>query len=136
MNIRKYLSLSVFVFNTRFIRSQTALETQALKPVAHVPIRVEFETDTHRVRDCFVWDLNDELVKPEAFARIFCVDLDLPLNPWAETIANQIRAQLEDQEGIASMDLGAGTDGYAEEGTGDGDVEVPECRVILSVSCI
>lgn len=109
-------------------------------------MRVEFETETHRIRDCFVWDLNDALVKPDTFARIFCADLDLPMGTWADTVANQIRAQLEDQEGIASMDLGSVTDGYAAaEGDDDGiDAEnnvdinwlVPECRVVLSVRII
>ena len=52
-------------------------------------------------------------------------------------MANQIKAQLEEHEGIASMDLTV--DGYRPA---DVDVpvneweEVPECRVILSVSLI
>jgi chromatin structure-remodeling complex subunit SFH1 len=77
--------------------------------------------------------LNEGLIKPEAFARTFCADLDLPAVPWVETVTNQIRAQLEEHEGVASMDLGA-------DGTMDVDVteeggceEIPECRVMLSV---
>jgi hypothetical protein len=97
-----------------------------------VPIRVEFETDTHRIRDCFVWNLHETLIKPEAFARTFCTDLDLPAIPWVETVANQIRAQLEEHEGIASLDLGIDAmNGYAAEDT-PGE-ELPECRVIVSV---
>lgn len=116
-------------------RSEDAMEKQALKATALVPIRVEFETETHRVRDCFVWDMNDDLIKPSTFARIFCDDLDLPKDMWVETIANQIRAQLEEYEGIASMDLGSGIDGYTDAEANDTGLEVPECRVILSVSC-
>lgn len=79
--------------------------------------------------------MNDDLVKPESFAKILCADLDLPANPWVDTIANQIRAQLEDHEGIASVDLGSGIDGYVEEGAEEETaMDVPECRVILSVS--
>ena len=100
---------------------------QARKSSALVPIRVEFETDTHRVRDCFVWNLNEDLIQPEAFARTFCQDLDLPTNTWTELIANQIRAQLEDHEGVAAMDFDV-VDPYSP-----GEEEVPECRVILSV---
>lgn len=78
--------------------------------------------------------MNDNLVKPEAFARIFCNDLDLPAALWAETVANQIRAQIEENEGIASIDLGSGMEGYvAEEATDDVEMDVPDCRVILSV---
>ena len=127
------------MITTKIKRTQEAVDNQALKPAALVPVRVEFETDAHRIRDCFMWDLNDDLVKPELFARIFCADLDLPLNPWVETVANQIRAQLEEYEGIVTMDLGSCSTGYEEVGAEDVgavDIEVPECRVILSVSYI
>jgi len=49
--------------------SEELLAGQAERPVALVPIRVEFETDSHRVRDCFVWNLHEALVTPEEFAR-------------------------------------------------------------------
>ena len=109
-----------------FLSSEEQLGDQAERSVALVPIRVEFETETHRVRDCFVWNLHESLVTPEEFARTFVADLDLPATPWADTVAAQIRAQLEDQDGVGSMEL-------AVDGGGDGGDEVPECRVILSV---
>jgi len=108
------------------LSSEELLANQAERSVALVPIRVEFETDTHRIRDCFVWNLHEALVTPEEFARTFCADLDLPAAPWADTVAAQIRAQLEDQDGVGSMEL-------AVDGGGDGGDEVPECRVVLSV---
>ncbi|KIP08631.1 hypothetical protein PHLGIDRAFT_104133 [Phlebiopsis gigantea 11061_1 CR5-6] len=104
-----------------------SLEMQARKSSALVPIRVEFETDTHRIRDCFVWNLNEDLIQPEAFARTFCQDLDLPTNTWTDLVANQIRAQLEDHEGVSAMDFDV-VDPYSP-----GEEEVPECRVILSI---
>ncbi|KAH9172063.1 SNF5-domain-containing protein [Lactarius sanguifluus] len=106
--------------------SEEKLAEQAQRSVALVPIRVEFETDTHRVRDCFVWNLHESLVTPEQFARTFCADLDLPLTPWVDTVAAQIRAQLEDQDGVGSMEL-------AVDGGGESGDEIPECRVILSI---
>ncbi|KAI0795188.1 SNF5-domain-containing protein [Irpex lacteus] len=105
------------------------LDMHARRPTSLVPIRVEFETETHRIRDCFVWNMHEELIQPEAFARQFCMDLDLPLNPWADTVANQIRAQIEDHEGVASMEF----DLDAMNIYGPGEDEVPECRVILSI---
>jgi chromatin structure-remodeling complex subunit SFH1 len=105
------------------------LDMQARRPTSLIPIRVEFETETHRIRDCFVWNLHEEIINPETFARTFCTDLDLPILPWAETVANQIRAQIEDHEGVASM----GFDVDALNIYGPGEDEVPECRVILSV---
>jgi len=139
------------------IRSLHDLDTRSPKRTSLVPIRVEFETETHRIRDCFVWNLYETFIKPETFAKIFCTDLELPIVPWAETVANQIRAQLEEHEGVASLDLGVEGYHYADYG-GDGDShgttfypnqhshagdrisensgETPECRVILSVSTV
>lgn len=116
-------------------RSADALEIHSLKRTSLVPIRVEFETETQRIRDCFVWNLYETLIKPETFAKIFCMDLDLPIVPWAETVANQIRAQLEEHEGVASLDLGV--DDYIHrhvDKDGESVEGIPECRVILSVS--
>ncbi|EKM51678.1 uncharacterized protein PHACADRAFT_261963 [Phanerochaete carnosa HHB-10118-sp] len=104
-----------------------SLEVQARKPVALIPIRVEFETDAHRIRDCFVWNLHEDLIPPEVFARTFVQDLDLPEHPWVELVANQIRAQLEEHEGVGSMDFDVANP------FGPGEDEVPECRVILSI---
>ncbi|KAH7927821.1 SNF5-domain-containing protein [Leucogyrophana mollusca] len=111
--------------------AQDALEAQSRRRTALVPIRVEFETDTHRVRDCFVWNLYETLVKPEAFAKTFCNDLDLP-TVWVETIANQIRAQLEEHEGVASMDLGVDAPMETDPNADSGE-ELPDCRVVLSI---
>lgn len=103
------------------------MDREAARRTAPVPIRVEFETDTHRIRDCFVWNLHEEMIQPEVFAKIFCADLDLPLVPWAETVTNQIRAQLEEHEAVARLDLN--NEGFDEPG----EEPVPECRVILSI---
>jgi len=111
---------------------QEVMEVQAMRPAALVPIRVEFETDSHRIRDCFVWNLNEDLIKPESFARTFCADLDLPQHPWAETVANQIRAQLEEHEGVAAVDLG-NEQAMEVDAFEQGGDERPECRVMLSI---
>ncbi|KAJ6504682.1 SNF5-domain-containing protein [Mycena vitilis] len=100
-----------------------AVEREATRRAALVPIRVEFETDTHRIRDCFVWSLNEQLIQPDTFAKIFCTDLDLPAVPWVETVTNQIRAQLEEHEAIARLEL---TNDFAAEG----EEQVPECRIL------
>ncbi|KAJ3495375.1 hypothetical protein NLJ89_g10634 [Agrocybe chaxingu] len=105
---------------------------QAHQRPSLVPVRVEFETETHRIRDCFVWNINEALIKPETFAKIFCNDLDIPADTWAPTIAAQIRAQLEDFEGVAAMDLGLDGALDLESAPPEGE-EVPECRVILSI---
>ncbi|KAF8195600.1 hypothetical protein BJ912DRAFT_1056814 [Pholiota molesta] len=121
----------VDVPNARLNRSFDVMDHHAKKRTSLVPIRVEFETETHRIRDCFVWNINETLIKPESFAIIFCNDLDIP-ETWAETIAAQIRAQLEDHEGVASMELGQDGALAVDEAPPNGE-ELPECRVILSI---
>lgn len=80
-----------------------------------------------------MWNINDTLTKPETFAKIFCHDLDIPSHPWVETVTNQIRAQLEEHENVAALELGS--DGAMDiDATLSSTEEVPECRVILSVS--
>lgn len=34
-----------------------------------VPIRVEIDTETHRIRDCFIWNVRGELI---AALYLFC----------------------------------------------------------------
>ncbi|ESK95183.1 rsc complex subunit sfh1 [Moniliophthora roreri MCA 2997] len=122
----RYMPMTAHVYP-----DEEVLVQQSRRPSALVPIRVEFDTDTHRIRDCFVWNLYEEAIKPEAFARIFCNDLDLPVDTWADTVANQIKAQLEDCENVVRMELGMdGAVDFERQGTVD---EIPECRVILSI---
>ncbi|KAG9038798.1 Chromatin structure remodeling complex protein sfh1 [Tulasnella sp. JGI-2019a] len=99
-----------------------SLEKAAKKPELLIPIRVEVETDSHRIRDCFTWNLNEELISPLAFAQTFCQDLELP-NSHVDTIVNMIRAQLDEHSGIVTMDVGGDQN--------DPKREDPDCRVIL-----
>lgn len=84
----------------------TPKNTNTIPPPLLIPIRVEFETDSGlRIRDAFVWNLHESEppapapITPYTFAAQFCLDLDIPLVPYAETIANQIRAQVEEARG-------------------------------------
>ena len=42
-----------------------------------VPIRLDLEIEGQKLRDCFVWNKNEQLITPEVFAEILCEDLDL-----------------------------------------------------------
>lgn len=114
---------------------QHDVDREARKPTVLVPVRVEVDTETLRVRDAFVWNLNEELITPQQFARAFCTDLDIPLS-HVDNVAGAIRAQLDEHAPIAAMDLrGAlftpeGTIDHFAEGPGE---DVPDCRVILSI---
>ena len=41
-----------------------------------VPIRIEFHTNTHRIKDVFLWNLHERLITPYQFAHIFLQDLE------------------------------------------------------------
>jgi hypothetical protein len=91
-----------------FSSSLDELSRHALSTPSLVPIRVEFETAENpplRIRDCFVWNINERLINPELFARIFCLDLELP-QQYAEVVSAQIRAQLDDWADLAALELG------------------------------
>lgn len=61
-----------------------------------VPIRIEFHTDTHRIKDVFLWNLHERLITPYQFAQVFLQDLALPLTPYAVQIESLIIQQLAD----------------------------------------
>ncbi|KAF8316161.1 hypothetical protein DL93DRAFT_797049 [Clavulina sp. PMI_390] len=70
-----------------------------------IPIRIDLDTETHRIRDAFLWNLNEEFTTPEGFARIFCADLELPFVPYVDQVAGAIRAQLEEHAVVATFEL-------------------------------
>lgn len=109
------------------------LEAQASLPTVLIPIRIEIDTDTLRIRDCFTWNLNESLITPTHFALLFCADLNLEA-PYIEQIANQIRAQLEEHGATAALDLPVNTEREGEflheDDAGPGD-----CRVVLQIDC-
>lgn len=49
----------------------------------------------------------ETLITPEAFGRILCDDLDIPSNPWTDTIARQIRDQCAEQSAVAEIEIRA-----------------------------
>ena len=97
-----------------------------------IPIRVELETDHHRIRDCFLWNSNEELITPQHFAKIFCNDLELPHNPYVQQISAAISSQVEEHEGIASMEFSADTE-KTSSGSREENEENAECRVLLAI---
>ena len=61
-------------------------------------VKVIFVTDLepskgHKLRDCFVWNRNERLITPEAFAEVLCDDLKVPPGLFVRAIADAIRAQ-------------------------------------------
>ena len=85
--------------------AEPQLEQQAASAEVLVPIRIEFNTDTHRIKDAFMWNINERLTTPYQFAQIFLHDLDLPEDPYAVQIENLILQQLSDAMSVLDADV-------------------------------
>ncbi|EJT98694.1 SNF5-domain-containing protein [Dacryopinax primogenitus] len=103
--------------------TQEAIDKNSSTRECLIPIRVEFDTTTHRIRDCFLWNLYESHLQPEAFAHQFLSEIDVPLS-YADQVVAMIRAQIEDNEGIAT---------FGEDEVEEDDEEGPDCRVLLNL---
>lgn len=92
-------------------RSETQLEQAALLPECLVPIKLDMDIDsTRRLKDTFLWNINETLITPDHFAMTMCMDLDLPLNPFSAQIAAAIRGQAEEYAAVATVPLPEGAE--------------------------
>ncbi|ORY24684.1 hypothetical protein BCR39DRAFT_546165 [Naematelia encephala] len=103
-------------------RSEEDLEREKDRPEWLVPITIDFDVpSTHpdsmgiKLKDRFLWNLNEPHMTPISFARIFCDDVGIPANQHAQTIADLIQGQLEEAAGCVELDL-------VDREVGDGDV--------------
>ncbi|KAF7366705.1 hypothetical protein MSAN_00928600 [Mycena sanguinolenta] len=67
----------------------------ANRPEQLVPIRLEFDVEHHKMRDTFVWNLNDPIISPEHFAQTVVEDYNLP-HTYHAVITKTIQEQLSD----------------------------------------
>ncbi|KAI5474587.1 chromatin structure-remodeling complex subunit SFH1 [Pseudohyphozyma bogoriensis] len=104
--------------------SEDQLEEAAEKPAILVPISIELDVETFKIRDSFVWNLNEKLITPTSFARIFCDDLDIPAT-FAVEVAKQITDQIVEQSGVAEVQV-------RDEDEERDDVE-KDLRVVLNL---
>jgi chromatin structure-remodeling complex subunit SFH1 len=112
-------------------RSESRLLEHATKKSVLVPIRIELDTETHRIRDCFMWDLSgsfllstdltyfsaillgknarllhlEPFLTPEMFAQTFCDDVGLVSHSYRDQVASSIRAQIDELTGVAEIPL-------------------------------
>lgn len=100
------------------------MEEHAEQPGAFITVQIDLDVDSFKIRDSFVWnvhgtllpslppsrgvalpfDFAEKLITPDAFARIFCTDLDIP-DSYVDQVAMQIVQQVADQSGIAEFAL-------------------------------
>ena len=69
----------------------------------------------------------ERIVTPDQFAKVFCLDCDLPFDPWGLQIANAIRTQIDAYSSLAEVSV-VPTDISEQESW------EPDLRVIINVS--
>ncbi|RHZ81118.1 hypothetical protein Glove_123g151 [Diversispora epigaea] len=85
--------------------SQKELDRNAEQEETLIPIRLDIDLDTHKLRDTFTWNLNEKIITPENFAEILCYDLDIPTNEFLTPIAESIRKQAQEHYNILESSL-------------------------------
>ncbi|RUS21521.1 hypothetical protein BC937DRAFT_92433 [Endogone sp. FLAS-F59071] len=85
--------------------SEVELERVAGTEEVLVPIRLDLDLDDVKLRDSFVWNMNEQIITPENFAEILCEDLELPLTKFVPAIAKAIREQVQDFEATHEVEV-------------------------------
>lgn len=67
---------------------------QALEPEALVPIRLDVESEKHKLRDTFTWNAHETTIPLDWFAEILCEDFAIPPE---RTFVHSIQKQIQDQ---------------------------------------
>mmetsp|Transcript_5524 Transcript_5524/g.7611 ORF Transcript_5524/g.7611 Transcript_5524/m.7611 type:complete len:450 (+) Transcript_5524:148-1497(+) len=89
------------------IRSQLAAYVPQLPPFKDkdgemlVPITIDVRYRSLHMRDCLEWDLCNETLTPEEFARVTCADLGLP-GDYEPALALHVHEQLSDYKAALS----------------------------------
>lgn len=87
-----------------------------------IPIRLDIDLESFKIKDAFMWNMNgiifhskrlmnvEELVTPDQFANIMCLDLDIPPQVFAPQISSAIRTQIEEYAPVAEIQIPEETD--------------------------
>ncbi|KAI7897650.1 uncharacterized protein BX663DRAFT_527449 [Cokeromyces recurvatus] len=70
-----------------------------------VPIRLDIDLDDVKLRDVFLWNMNEQYLTPEMFAELLCEDLQLDTTKFIKPISESIRAQVIDFEAVYEYEL-------------------------------
>lgn len=104
-----------------------AIHENANQPELLVPVRLDMEFEGQKLRDCFTWNKNEQLITPEQFAEILCDDLDLNPAHFLPAISQAIRQQIdtfpmdnileeqEDQRVIIKLNIHVGNISLADQ---------------------
>jgi SWI/SNF-related matrix-associated actin-dependent regulator of chromatin subfamily B protein 1 len=70
---------------------------QAIEPEALVPIRLDVESEKHKLRDTFTWNAHETTVPLDWFAEILCEDFAIPPDrSFIHLVQKSIQEQLSD----------------------------------------
>src|SRR5579859_2974783 len=104
------------------VPKQRAAE-QALEPEALVPIRLDVESEKHKLRDTFTWNAHETTVPLDWFAEILCEDFAIPPDrSFIHLVQKQIQEQLSDYHPHA---LNTDEDELEEGNSGELDPALP-----------
>ena len=102
------------------VPKQRAME-QASEPEALVPIRLDVESEKHKLRDTFTWNAHETTVPLDWFAEILCEDFAIPPDrSFIQLVQKSIQEQLSDYHPHAlntdddEMDGGEETNGEVD----------------------
>lgn len=104
-------------------KGEDVLEKEAMRACHLVPIRIDVETEHHRIRDCFTWNLNERLITPEEFAARFCRDVDIAPEVYSSQISDSIKTQVSEHQGLLLIDVEEDEDDVDEEEDDDDEEE-------------
>ena len=101
-------------------RTDVQMENAALAEDVMIPIRLDIDLESYKIKDAFMWNMNgaallriepnayllaEELVTPDQFANIMCLDLDIPPQVFAPQISSAIRTQIEEYAPVAEIQI-------------------------------
>lgn len=91
-----------------------------------IPITIDLELPSEhvpgmRLKDRFLWNLNEPFLTPRSFAEILCNDLALG-NAYIDPITDLVSSQIEESQAVAEIDV-------ADEPTRSSEVDWAEKQV-------
>ncbi|WVR08434.1 hypothetical protein IAU60_005489 [Kwoniella sp. DSM 27419] len=82
----------------QFKFSQAALKSMANIEDHLVPVRLELEHDSHKLKDTFMWNCADKVVTPEIFAQSLCDDFGVPHQHFVPRIVAAIEERVREYQ--------------------------------------
>ncbi|WWC68418.1 uncharacterized protein I206_102345 [Kwoniella pini CBS 10737] len=93
------------------IMSEELLEKEADRPELLVPISIDLDIPNMdpniqgiRIKDRFLWNINEPFIDPIQFAQVFCDDVSISRD-YAATISELIKNQLEESQNTLEIDI-------------------------------